>query len=313
MAFGFRIKDTFAIRSSPIICACDALHVLACILWHTISSRSPRAAVVLVTARRFRDCDQSEQASIAGLQQNPIFRITLFAFGAMPQIIKLYGMEGIPWTTIVGSLYLSSFLVLEVLIVNLGRRWQGVISHGSGAASFQPQLKSFEYRLGLSKVDTSVWFSFYLVASAAYQIMHQAEGLWIYTIGPSILIGIIIKDLFWQKEQVSALGAAIDFLVLIGCSLSACLFIPLITAIRMTERGTYFNLEIAAIVFLSLGLLGFSVYHHHVSNESTLTRDAAQMWNWQFFFWHVISALLYYKFSYNSTGTNKPGWTEQLG
>jgi hypothetical protein len=42
-------------------------------------------------------------------------------------------------------------------------------------------------------------------------------------------------------------------------------------------------------------------------------KKVEQVTAWYFFLLHLITALLYYLFSYDAAGTTKPAWTEYLG
>jgi hypothetical protein len=51
------------------------------------------------------------------------FRLVTLVLGALPQVIKLYGMEGIPWTQAWASIYLLAFLIIEILTQVGGTEW----------------------------------------------------------------------------------------------------------------------------------------------------------------------------------------------
>ena len=58
------------------------------VIFDSISLTSPRAAVLNVAELRFRDVgDQTEESSLTSLQKNTPFRLVMFAFGAVPQMI----------------------------------------------------------------------------------------------------------------------------------------------------------------------------------------------------------------------------------
>jgi hypothetical protein len=42
-------------------------------------------------------------------------------------------------------------------------------------------------------------------------------------------------------------------------------------------------------------------------------KKVEQVSAWYFFVLQIVTGLLYYKFSYDPTGTSRPGWTEWLG
>ena len=313
MPFGFRMASAFALRSSPILCACDAIWALLCTLWHTVTLRSLRAAVALVTARRFRDPDQSKQAGIAGLQQSLLFRVIVFALGALPQIVKLYGMQGVQLTRIVGILYLTSFSVLELLTF-LGQYWKDYRPISvTNVTHFRPRLDSLEYKLGLWTICASVLGSGYLTVCATIGVAHRFEGEWIFTVGLFIINGLGLKAVMWGKFEVSPLEFLSGYLALIGCTLITYFCMPLIAAVRSQKHEVYSYLRLLAIPILVFGILILLIQNRHKINEDNLTRKTSKTTNWMFLFWQFVSALLFYMFTFDSTGTIKPGWTDQLG
>ena len=103
----------FAMRSSPILCAYDAITFSLCLLWHTISLRSPHAAKRHVARSRFRNDPKDQESRLYKLQHNFTFQAATFVLGAVPQIVKLYSMRGLMWTQIWGSMYFRSFVILQ--------------------------------------------------------------------------------------------------------------------------------------------------------------------------------------------------------
>ena len=57
--FGHHDHDqASALRASLIIYASDAIHFLACMVWHSFSIGSPRDALRLVVETRYRDANR---------------------------------------------------------------------------------------------------------------------------------------------------------------------------------------------------------------------------------------------------------------
>jgi hypothetical protein len=79
-------KHRFLLRSSPVICAFDAVGVLALwifhMLWHL---EAPSTAARRIARARFRDVEnEAEEESLTSLEKNAPFRIVVFVFGALP-------------------------------------------------------------------------------------------------------------------------------------------------------------------------------------------------------------------------------------
>jgi len=114
MVCNIPLKYNFVLRSSPIICLLDAVLVVGRVAWCTAVLKSPRAALEMIIRCRFQDIESdAEENSLASLQKNTLFRLCVFAFGALPQFIKLYTMMGLPWTKVWSSMFLGSFVAVE--------------------------------------------------------------------------------------------------------------------------------------------------------------------------------------------------------
>ena len=117
----------FFLRCSPIICLFDGLDVLAAFAWLTITKRSLRAAARYIASAPFNrvvsEADASP-SSFAELQENPVFRILLFVAAALPQAIKLLAVSGVVWTKLWAFMFVGSFVIIEVIVLQLGRGWQ---------------------------------------------------------------------------------------------------------------------------------------------------------------------------------------------
>ncbi|KAL5317714.1 hypothetical protein ACEPPN_014812 [Leptodophora sp. 'Broadleaf-Isolate-01'] len=82
---------------------------------HTILLRSPLKAANLTTEFRFQDVENNRPGGLSDLKTDTPFRIMLFLFGALPQLIKLFSMTGLPWTQVAGGAYIASFSIIELL------------------------------------------------------------------------------------------------------------------------------------------------------------------------------------------------------
>ena len=106
------------LRSSPVICAVDAIGVLvqwvSHMFWHL---EAPSTAARRIARARFRDIEnEDEEESLTSLEKNVPFRMVVFVFGALPTAIKLFASSGIAWLKVWATMYLGSWAVLELLI-----------------------------------------------------------------------------------------------------------------------------------------------------------------------------------------------------
>ncbi|KAN0110977.1 hypothetical protein V8E51_007364 [Hyaloscypha variabilis] len=115
----------FPSRSSPFVCLADALEVLALLLIHISHGKTLRHAALEVNWQRARsrlgqDVTELEDSPA---EKHPIpFGILFIA--TLLQAIKLFGMQGLPWTTVWAGLYLFSYVVLAMIGFLAPKDWR---------------------------------------------------------------------------------------------------------------------------------------------------------------------------------------------
>ncbi len=109
---GFPAEYSRALRLSPIVCIVDTLGVLSSVAFFCYRSRSFKDGFTLAARHR---CLTEDDPAEPRLERTWWFRFSVFAFGALPQAVKVLAMGGIPLTEVWGMAYLVSFLVLEGL------------------------------------------------------------------------------------------------------------------------------------------------------------------------------------------------------
>ena len=108
----FPAEYSRALRLSPVVCAFDTLGVFISLIFFSRKTRSIKDGVAL--AARYRGLTEDDPAE-PKLERTWWFRFSVFALGALPQAVKVLGMDGIPLTRLWGMAYLVSFLILEGL------------------------------------------------------------------------------------------------------------------------------------------------------------------------------------------------------
>ena len=109
---GFPAEYSRTLRLSPIMCVIDTVEVLFSVAFFSYHTRSFKDGLTL--AARYRRLTKDEPAE-PKLERTWWFRFSVFALGALPQAVKVLGMDGITLTKVWGMAYLVSFLVLEGL------------------------------------------------------------------------------------------------------------------------------------------------------------------------------------------------------
>ncbi|KAL3481500.1 hypothetical protein BJX99DRAFT_218439 [Aspergillus californicus] len=117
-------KHQAILRGSPIFCAFDALATLGSWLRHVICSQSRfsiwniRVAATRVILRRVVDKDNNPDfGEMHSIRANSRLRWIAVAVTALPTAVKLYGSRGIPLSQAVGTMYLASWLIFEILFI----------------------------------------------------------------------------------------------------------------------------------------------------------------------------------------------------
>jgi hypothetical protein len=112
---GYDLSLRTYLRSSPIVCVCDAVLILVRFALNYANVRCPFLAAKLVMATRKRGERAGEAGGFQYLETSNFLRWFVFILGVVPQTIKLLACKGIPWTTTWGLLYLSAFVVSEIM------------------------------------------------------------------------------------------------------------------------------------------------------------------------------------------------------
>jgi hypothetical protein len=109
----------FLLRSSPVICICDAVLMLIRLALDRHQASSWHEAHKRLIRRRF------QSYIYAGWKRNRAdmirsnewyFRLVVFTL-TLAQSIKIFAYGGVVWTKVIAALYLASFLIIEALVV----------------------------------------------------------------------------------------------------------------------------------------------------------------------------------------------------
>ena len=258
--------------------------------------------------------------SLFTLQNDTLARLSVFVLGALPQIIKLYAMRSVPWTTVWVSMLFSSFLALEVLVLILGRSWRELsanVHQGTPQDVRQSALQGndtpashLETTLGLEVAMASVgWCSYFLavaahaallrdsVVSVLIMMYYSILAAWVSQLGELALAETVLRisvpfcvaviayiygrALLWHTHHLT--GSDVCFV------LSFCIvgpIWPLKTAAKLLRLGDTILVNREVVYFLLQA---------------------------HFLLLQFRAAWFYYSFKYDAQGTLKPSWTEILG
>ncbi|KAH0541548.1 hypothetical protein FGG08_003960 [Glutinoglossum americanum] len=335
---GFDVRHRAFIRSSPIVCATDGVDVLAQMLCFVCLGDSPRTAARRVARGRLRDVKDVDCANngFSGLEGNRVFRMLGFFFGALPQVVKLLGMEGIPWTKVWGFAFFVSFLILELVIVWVGRGWE------EDASLKEPESPTFRraeetlraasnmYGIISVAMTVGVWYS------ATDAIIQK------YMCDPNhatTLSGVIPQNRSATYTLCSTLVVILAYLASLGyVTISTSGVMKVVTTVtpkifyfgsfvmsgrnaichpagfRSSRESFLFGSGLALVWAIAMGLTrGYPspfLRPHIVRSMEPPEADSLVMY---FLCENFLVALVYYCFRYEAGGTVKPAWTETFG
>ena len=140
------------LRSSPIICALDSVSILVRFCLYFIHGLGLKEAARKIAEVRFKAemalADPSE--GFQSLERLTFVRWIFLVLGTLPQAIKLFAVQGVPWTQAWGAMYLGSFAMVEIVVVMVGRAL--VLEYTPLPHTDQREVETARYVLALSSV-----------------------------------------------------------------------------------------------------------------------------------------------------------------
>ncbi|MCJ1458771.1 hypothetical protein MMC28_009145 [Mycoblastus sanguinarius] len=309
----------FVLRSSPIICSVDLLFVLVRFVWYIIKEKSLTRAISKLIWFRFRAVDGEEsEGSFRNMQKNSAFRWIVFLF-AIPQFVKLYAFQGLMWTKLIASMYLGSFLIMELLVM-----WPYTwVIQPSAANNTEKRVRGFgSTSLPFSSIALAVVFALWFIA-AAFQRMFggmvkfsllQWIGIVTLFFGAGALLAGFLASATLKRNPHDMAGPFVVLVIVVGLS-AAFYFIGSLSG--MHQLPLVWSNVISAIL-TAVWAAGAAKYANiatdTIRKAGQLTqRRVERVLGWYFFGLHLVAAGLYYGFCYDSEGTSRPSWTERLG
>ncbi|KAH6711197.1 hypothetical protein BKA61DRAFT_677823 [Leptodontidium sp. MPI-SDFR-AT-0119] len=273
---------------------------------HTILLRSPLKAANLTTEFRFQDVENNRPGGLSDLKTDTPFRIMLFLFGALPQLIKLFSMTGLPWT-----------------------QQQPHIPRGTTAP---------EEFIGLLSITHSILLAFYIftrgfISACTLYLpkFHSWHTLLLLLLLVMYLSSTTLRPRHTNTNAQKALLYLIlttSFIPSLFLCISASTLSPILHAIsRSLNPSTVvkFSQETAAVVapilaalmsVLIVAFAGFKIVRDVLvldRNGHARTVLVEMVSPWLYLVLHVVASVMVFAFAYDSEGTRKPLWAEPLG
>ncbi|CAO1596208.1 hypothetical protein XANCAGTX0491_000060 [Xanthoria calcicola] len=302
IASNISAERSFCLRASPFLCILEAFAVFCQFTYFTIRTHSPRAALNRISRAKLHLSTDGGPTQLLELQNNDVFRAMLFLLGVLPQAVKLYACNGIAVSQTWASLYLGSWVVLELLVVMPAR--YGVVEelealNSEGTSLSIDSLVELICCIAIHYCDFMALHYMYVRFEKERQI-HNPPTSW-----NDHVAGFSVATLYLLLlcGRIRGLGPA-----LLETSIYGVYTILLFDFSRF-ERLWLFALRFGRFA----ALIGVDPWLTENPPELLSMKGYTRFGSVAFFLMHILTALGSYKFMYDPAGTGKPAWTEYLG
>jgi hypothetical protein len=277
------------LRSSPMLCAADTLSII--VRWTAMSiylRMSPIQALRLLQRDRFEHGEEAE--GLQNLGSSTFGRWIFTVIGPLPVMIKMASFIGTPWTKVYAACYITSFVTTEFIIVTTPedvheRRPDPDLP--SPRISLQKWLKDFDLVL-------------MVLAQSPIFVLLPLQILGEYVAAPFL-------DRYFSEEFDDSRFVYFPPMI-VGLTMSIGIGLLTIYLLRKLFNAmvSYCNKHPTVGKWLVL-------VFPESEGSTQLVVDREAIWALIFFLGNVITALLGYRFLYDSTSTINPSWTTIFG
>ena len=332
----------FMLRSSPIICLIDTCYMLCRFVQlyfqpkqATTTTLAPqlirkdrlRQAHIRLLRLRYQPWDAAKEDTDdliqQNLQSNKTFRFLAFVL-LIVQAIKFFAYEGLYWSKAIACLYLFAYITVELLTIwPRGEEFTQAIA----AEREDPIASSGALSLAYFSVALAVAFLSFLGAAfikdatnGSHESLPQHLGTASFsswTLALLFAYGMCVVD---SKLSRKLLEPTLLLVPMLGIPWAYYAFGPQM-AVGVDKQ------IIAQVLSVGLGIAWVGVGVKYASAVTRTIRDKAgkdknsanrrilieKFLAWYFVLLHLLTAVLYLRFSYDSNGTSVPRWTKWLG
>ena len=328
------------LRSSPIVCAIDAVFLICGLVYYRWNSPSLDGAHARLLRLRFQDDIADDDDDHPRPSTTWTGRLTRWGALAMLllQVIKFLSYHGLLWSKIIAGLFVASFVVTEVILYWPRSKDFNIKGLNPEITPAMSGLLSPCYHSIAFSVAFMLWFS----ATASRDIFGQPHDTLLAHLGlaTSVLSALFIAFMFLinilegktlQEKMVSTALLA----PLLGIPWAYYAASPRLTEvvsrpvfIQLTTAALSVGWVLAAVLFASVALKrivntpGGPRTDVHRTDDSkpdererivTRRKMTELTLAWYFLALHILTAALYLLYSYDSAGTWRPRWSEPLG
>lgn len=239
------------LRSSPIVCAVDALFFLLRLVLSPIILGIPASQAIDITIQERYKGVHDPVEGIQYLEKQTWLRWLFFVIGTLGPAIKLAAMQGVPWTKAWGMMFLGAFVVFES-IVFLKKDRSERAEHTQG--------ESVSARTSVTAhVNAQVWYT----NRVEQRVFVFAIMIHVLTVYWAVRDLCRLQAPTWQimdKDRVISVGGSWPF----SGTLAAAVVLVFVEPIN-------FNILISQLKFFSSILLG---WHGGAWDEDSIFRRA---------------------------------------
>ena len=299
------------IRSSPIVCGCDAVIMIIRFTSYIWVGVPPTLAAKRVRKLREEEVERTQVEGIQSIEQSPFLRWFFVVFGVLPQVIKLFACSGIPWTQTSACLYLASFVVTEGFqkMAEFAKEEPDNFGHNR----LEDLLSRFEKLFGALAILLQMGV-LALVDLARISTDPDPLRRWRFrTIRFSahlLTLFIYFPLVFWPTSSARFLAHQTRNLLIL--MLLVVTLLTLLHGFNLRFSLMYFMCSFILSMF-SWVLFHFSATRTHILLCKPGTKEYRNVVVFDFFCKILLFSSFWYVWCYNPAGTFKPKWAENLG
>ena len=302
---GISAEQSFYLRASPFVCVAEAFAALTHFVFLTMETWNPSLAINSISRAKYRNSTGvgTTRSQLQNLQDNDLFRLILFTFGVVPQTLKLYSCGGIPTSQIWASLYLLSWVILELLVVMPARfgPFEG--------PDYQRSVRAYSIIVdNLVELICYITIHYCDFMALHFQYLEMARQRQIHNPPTS-----------WA-DHLAGYSVGTYFILLLCARLISPgpalfeTFFYLYYLYSLMDLGLAEDLWLVALrLGRFISVIGIGGLNKDSVPGKSLFREYTRVGCIAFFLMQILTAVGSYKLKYDPAGTSRPAWTEYLG
>jgi hypothetical protein len=341
---GFRPELRTYLRSSPLICAADSISTLIRFAIYSIRLNSPFSGAKATLDTRFQGQSSSGEG-LQALERTTLVRWVMgFILGALPQFIKLVGLQGVPWTTAWGCMYITEFCLIEILgLLSLLAKAKQPTTATLIAKAVDEGLHTVDMACGTTALVGQTVLGAWAIKSLLSQFWFASIILvdFVYSMAPSVILRFMVFSTIFGIVVLGACLVVSYFIYVILVSTIVNVFLVLVLgcfgAMALFLLGPIFSENFTLLLFdvcfcfhaqffawlavfqLATYLSRYSGWRHQAlllsADGQNIAAERVKMAAYSFamFILSFILVAFWYAWRFDPQNTFKPDWTNRFG